>query len=174
MYLISLYFDEMTDNRIRSYIRQIAKKTENYAMIDGNVPPHITVAAFQADSEEIAMGIFERVTSEVKAGSLQWVSVGTFLPQVIFVSPVLNEYLQQISETVYKEITHTENIVLRGNYRPYAWMPHATLAKHLTKNQMKEAFEVMQNQFGPFQSRVVRAGLAKTNPYTDIKIVELK
>lgn len=174
MYLISLYFDEMTDNRLRSYMKQIAKHTGNTAMLDGNVPPHVTVSAFQTESEERAIEIFERVTGNLTAGNLQWVSVGTFLPHVIYISPVLNEYLQNLTETIYKEISHTQNVALRGNYQPYAWVPHATLAKHLAKEQMRAAFEVMQNQFGPFKSKVVKVGLAKTNPYTDLVVLELK
>lgn len=174
MYLISLYFDEMTDNRIRNYMKQIAKRTGNRAMLEGNVPPHVTVSAFQTESEALAIEIFERVAGKLTAGNLQWVSVGTFLPQVIYILPVLNEYLQNLTEIIYKEITHTENVLLRGNYQPYAWVPHATLAKHLTKEQMGAAFEVMQNQFGPFESMAVKIGLAKTNPYTDLAVFELK
>ena len=174
MYLISLYFDQMTDNKLRSYMKQIAKRTENTVMLDDNIPPHVTVSAFQTESEGLAIEIFERATRNLAAGNLQWVSVGTFLPQVIYVAPVLNEFLQGLSETIYKEMIGTENVVLRGNYQPYAWMPHATLAKHLTKEQMRDAFEVMQNQFAPFESKIIKIGLAKTNPYTDLTAFELK
>lgn len=173
MYLISLYFDEITDNKMRSYMRQIAKHTGNTAMLDGNVPPHITVAAFGADSEELAMQLFDGVAPAFYSGSLNWVSIGTFLPRVIYISPVLNEYLHNLSETIYKEIAQMENVVPKGNYGPYMWMPHATLAKHLTKEQIQQAFTIMQNQFGPFESKVMKIGLAKTKPYTDIKIYEL-
>lgn len=174
MYLISVYFEEMTDKKIRGYMKQIAKHTGNSTMLDGAVPPHMTIAAFQADSQELAKRVFDRVSEKVHAGKLQWVSVGTFLPQVIYIAPVLNEYIQQLSEITYKEVAKTENVSPCGNYRPYAWMPHATLAKQLTKEQMKKAFEVMQNQFGPFSSKVVKLGLSKTNPYKDLVIFELK
>ena len=174
MYLISIYFDETTEKVIRSYMKQIAKYTGNHAMLDGNVPPHITISAFQTDSEAQARKVFERITGNVSAGELQWVSVGTFLPKVIYLAPVLNEYLQQLSEITYIEVMKEEGVSLTGNYRPFAWMPHATLAKQLTREQMKNAFEVMQNQFGPFKSHVTKIGLAKTNPYTDLEIFEIK
>lgn len=174
MYLISVYFDETTDNKIRSCMKQIAKRTGNDAMLDGNVPPHITISAFRTSSEELAKKIFERVSGKARVGELQWVSVGVFFPQVIYLAPVLNEYIQQLSEITYKEVTQTKNVEPCGNYQPYAWMPHATLAKKLTKEQMKIAFEVMQSQFGPFESKCVKLGLAKTNPYKDLAIFELK
>ena len=174
MYLISIYFDEATERTIRSYMKQIAKRTGNQAMLDGNVPPHITISAFQTDSEDLAREIFEGVVAKTYAGNLQWVSVGAFLTHVIYISTVLNEYLQELSEKIYKESAGRDNVMLCGNYQPYAWMPHATLAKHLTREQMISTFEVLQNQFAPFNSRVIKIGLAKTNPYTDLEIRELK
>lgn len=174
MYLVSIYFDEETENRINSYMKQIAKYTKNTAMLDGNVPPHITIAAFQTESETQAIEIFEKVGKEIMPGNLQWVSVGSFLPQVIYISPVLNEYLHRLTEMYNKEITHWEGAWVDARYQPYGWLPHTTLAKHLTKEQMTKAFEVMQNQFGPFSGCVTKIGLAKTNPYKDIRIINLK
>jgi hypothetical protein len=58
-------------------------------------------------------------------------------------------------------------------YLLFKWLPHTTLGKHLTGLQMKKAFEVMQSQFAPFEGRVVKIGLAKTNPYQDIVVCEL-
>lgn len=174
MYLISIYFDETTDNRIRSYMKQIAKYTGNTLMLDGNIPPHITIAEFQTDSEKKAKGIFERIIKQAAGGSLQWVSVGMFLPHVIYLSPILNEYLCQLSEITYKEMILEENVTLSPYYRPFRWLPHATLSKKLTKEQMRIAFEVMQNQFGPFESGVSKIGLSKTNPYTDLAIFKLE
>ena len=174
MYLISLYFDEKTDNRIRSYMKQIARHTGNTTMIDGSVPPHITVAAFDAESVEDAVEIFKKTASDLKQGDIRWVTVGTFLPKVFYISPILNEYLHNISEIIYKEIGQREHVVPKGNYGPYRWVAHATLAKHLETEQMRVAFKVMQNQFAPFESKVVKCGLAKTGPYTDLLVYELK
>ena len=174
MYLISVYFDEATELKMRSYMKQIAKRTGNFAMIDGNVPPHITISAFGIDSEEEAKEIFKRVSEKITAGMIHWVSAAAFFPQVIYLSPVLNEYLHHISEITYKEVMQFPNAKLKGHYEPFAWMPHGTLAKHLTSEQMKCAFEVMQEQFAPFKSNIVKIGLARTNPYENIMVRELK
>lgn len=174
MYLISIYFDAVTENRIKSYMKQIAKYTGNTTMLDGNVPPHITISGFQTDSEQKAKEIFKRITAKAEAGSLQWVSVGTFLPHVIYLLPVLNEYLYQLSEITYREVILEENVTISPYYRPFQWMPHAALSKRLTKEQMRIAFEVMQNQFGPFGSEITKIGLAQTNPYTDLAVFRLE
>ena len=43
MYLISIYFDEKTDKKIRNLINHVAQKTGNDFMQEHHVPPHITV-----------------------------------------------------------------------------------------------------------------------------------
>lgn len=58
MYLISLYFDEGTNKKIQLYMEQIAQRTGNLAMIDGKVPPHITLSAFDMAEEEKAIAGF--------------------------------------------------------------------------------------------------------------------
>ena len=49
MYLISIYFDEKTENWIKKYIENVAVKTGNGFMLDNKVPPHITIASFVTD-----------------------------------------------------------------------------------------------------------------------------
>ena len=173
MYLISVYFDEQTDNKIRSYMKQIAKHTGNLAMIEGNVPPHITVGAFKADSEEKAKTVFANITKQAGAGEIQWVSVGTFLPRVLYLMPVLNEYLHHLLVITTKEMSKQE-VLINSQYQPFSWLPHATLGKALNIEEMRTAFEVMQSQFAPFESKVTKIGLAKTSPYKDLEIFVLK
>lgn len=174
MYLISLYFDAVTEGRIKSYIKEIAKKTGNDAMLSGNIPPHITVSAFHSYKEETALSIFRNITKEINAGTVYPVSVGAFLPRVLFVEPVLNAYLQNVITDIYKEVTKWEGVVPDERYCPFGWMPHITIGKNLTEDQMQKAFCAMQTSFAPFKGTVIRVGLAKTNPYTNIETFVLK
>ena len=59
MYLISLYFDDVTNERIQSYMNQIAKRTGNEVMLADKVPPHITLSAFETTQESEAVAVFE-------------------------------------------------------------------------------------------------------------------
>ena len=174
MYLISIYFDEKSEKRINSYMKQIGKATGNALMLEGNVPPHITIAAFHAESDVVAREIFFRKEKELKSGNIQWVSVGAFLPGVIYIVPILNEYLHLLSELYNKEISDRLGVKLDDRYVPFHWLPHSTLAKHLLPEQLTAAFSVMQTQFSPFEGKVAKIGLAKTNPYTDLEVIELK
>lgn len=173
MYLISIYFDEISEKRISGYMKQIAKATGNAAMLDGNVPPHITIAAFQAESDSVARQIFIHGANNLNSGSLQWVSIGTFLPGVIYITPVLNKYLHELSVIYGKEIEGIQSVTADYRYKPYSWLPHTTLAKQLSTEQLSKAFWVMQNYFAPFEGRVTKIGLAKTNPYVDLEVIML-
>lgn len=174
MYLISVYFDEATDCKMRGYMKQIAKHTGNAAMLEDKVPPHITIGAFRTESEETARDIFRRITEQISKGEVHWVTVGSFLPNVIYLSPILNEYLQMLSDINKKELNRSENVWIDKRYEPYSWYPHTTLGKKLTKEQLLKAFEVLQNQFAPFRGQVVKIGLAATNPYRDLEVYKLK
>ena len=174
MYLISIYFDEITEKCINSYMKQIGKVTGNNLMLEGNVPPHITIAAFHVESDTIAREIFLARKESLKEGSVQWVSVGMFLPGIIYITPVLNEYLHQLSKIFAEEMKNREGILVDHRYKPFQWLPHSTLGKHLTSEQLIAALSVMQNSFAPFKGKATKIGLAKTNPYVDLEVIDLK
>ncbi|MBQ3583444.1 MAG: 2'-5' RNA ligase family protein [Lachnospiraceae bacterium] len=174
MYLISIYFDDKTNDRIQQFIHQVAKKSGNTFMLDGNVPPHITISAFESRQEAKVIQILEQVAAELKTGTIQWAAVGMFLPYVIYLAPVLNEYLHTLSQNIFDSLSVVEDIKIRPCYQPFSWIPHTTIGKKLSKEEMKIAFDVLQNQFGTFQGMVTKIGLAKTNPYEELCVVSCK
>ncbi len=173
MYLVSIYFDEKTDSRIRQLIRQIAKQSGNTYMLDANVSPHITISAFETRRENEVIEVLGQKLSEHGQGMLTWAGVGVFFPHVIFIEPVLNEYLHRLSVMVYESIINIEETKLRKCYQPFQWLPHATIGKKLSEEEMVKAFIALQRSFGMFEGKVTRIGLAKTNPYEDIASWEL-
>lgn len=94
MYLISVYFDEKTDQRIRNLMEQAAKMSGNSYMIDAKVPPHITISAFETRRETEAAEMLKCAAEDMKSGTVMWASAGAFFPGVIYLAPVLNAYLQ--------------------------------------------------------------------------------
>lgn len=164
MYLISLYFDKKSENQIQSYINDVAKQCGNTFMVDNNVPPHITISAFETLHEESVLEALKFAISNIRRNKIEWVTVGTF-PTVIFIQPVLNEYLHNLSTTIYESIATVPNTKVSKYYRPFSWLPHATIGKQLSEEEMRNAFDVLQKSFGMFEGEVVRIELAKKNPY---------
>lgn len=187
MYLLSIYFDEQTEKRLQGLIHRVADATGNAFMIENQVPPHITIAAVETKHEEKLITRIEALVNHgktqndmvdswegsIEKGDVKLVSIGTFLPQVIYVQPVLNRYLHNLSVVLTQELGQIEETICSPYYQPFGWLPHCTIAKQLSKEQMVQAFQVLQNCFAPMDGRVVRIGLAKTNPHRDIKVWEL-
>ena len=173
MYLISIYFDEQTEKELQAHINRVAKATGNTFMLDNHVPPHITVGAVETKCEDKLLACMDALVKEMKTGSINFVSVGSFSSQVVYVQPVLNEYLHNLSVLLAKEVGQIEETICSPYYQPFSWLPHCTIAKQLSKEQQLQAFEVLQNSFAPMDGKVVRIGVAKTNPHRDIKVWEL-
>lgn len=168
MYLISLYFDDVTSDRIQSYMNQIAKRTGNDAMLAGRVPPHITLSVFEITKESEAITVFDGLVKDFMCGEIMWCSVGMFFPHTIYLLPVMNQYLFQMSEQAYQQISQIPQARIYQRYQPFSWIPHSTIGKRLSQEELREAFAVMQEQFGVFRGTAAGIGLARTNPYTDI------
>ena len=162
MYLVSVYFDKTAEHILQRYINKIAEKTGNSFMMDNNVPPHMTISAIEARSENALLGAMDNLRNSLSNGTSSIVSVGQLLPYVFYATPVLNGYLQDLSEKVFDD------------YKPMSWLPHITLGKTLTKEQMQMAFSVMQESFVPFEATITEIGLARVNPHSDVVRWELK
>lgn len=174
MYLISIYFDEKTDKKIKYLMEQVAINTGNTTLLDDNVPPHITISAFETKDEDIAISHLEECCRTLKKEALQWVSVSTFFPYVIYLSPVLNEYLFSMSKIIFDKFSVLDNISINKYYQPYSWQPHTTVGRKLSETEMQLAFQTLQKHFVPFKGTVTKIGLAKTNPHRDIIVFDLK
>lgn len=177
MYLISAYFDDNTNQRLQSVINKIAAKTGNDFMVRNNVPPHLTISSIEARNVEVLIPAFKELSmslDRLPIGRVSFASVGQLLPYVMFIAPVLNEYLLNIANAVYEAFTDIPETSIIKFYRPLSWMPHVTLGKTLNKDQMRVAFEVMQEEFTPFDGYIERLGLSKVNPHEEVARIELK
>lgn len=174
MYLISLYFDKESNKRIEKYIKQVSKYTGNTFMLEHHVPSHMTLLSFQTDKEDKVLRILAKCSSYIIRDKIYFVSFGFFLPYVIYISPILNSYLSDMSCLLYDKLKYIESINFVDYYKPFNWFPHVTIGKTLNQIEMKKAFDVLQSEFTPFYAKIDRISLSKTNPYTDIISFSLK
>ena len=173
MYLVSLYFDDDTSKKIQSLINKAAAKSGNNFMTDGNVPPHITIASFQTNEERKVIELLDEKIKHIKRGIITFASIGVFKSSVIYLAPVLNEYLHDLSAVINEEISSLENISISKYYLPFQWIPHATIGKKLSSEQLILAFQELVKDFVIFNGTVNRIGLSKTNPLRDIAVWQL-
>ena len=166
MYLISVYFDDKSNKIISNYINKIAQKTGNTFMTDNHVPPHLTIMSVEVREEKKLTEVMEQLERSLTKGQIQLVSVGVLLPYVLYAAPVLNLYLEDMIEQVHDMVKHIPEVRMSRYYQPMQWLPHITLGKKLSKEQMQELFI-------PMEVTVAEIGLAKTNPHQDLIRVEL-
>lgn len=167
MYLITLYFDEKINKELQRWIALVAKETDNTFMTANQVPPHMTLGAFEAPDVKMAQRLFSEMSFPA-AGEVQLVSVGAFLPQVIYVGAVYDVYLHELAQSVDKVLSAEDAVRIRANYRPFSWLPHVTIGKQMEGEALQRAFAVMQENFHVLRGNVVRVGLSRTNPYRDL------
>jgi hypothetical protein len=79
-----------------------------------------------------------------------------------------------MAQSIYQALSGVEGLQVNTHYMPFQWLPHTTIAKKLSKEEMKIAFEVLQDSFGMFEGEVVKIGLARPNPHRDIATWELR
>lgn len=169
MYLLSLYFDKDSSSKIQKLIDRAALKSGNNFMIDGEVPPHITIAAFQFEDEKEVIEVLDKTIGKFKEGIITWASVGVFKSSVIFLAPVLNNYIHNLSVEINNSLRGLENMSINKFYVPFQWMPHTTIAKKLSREELLVAFEEVERNFVAFNGMVTSIGLSKTGPCIEVK-----
>ena len=168
MYLISVYFDKTATKRIQSLICQIASASGNTYMTKNHVPPHLTLSAIEAKNIDVLLPPIQALRGTLTSGKIQFVSVGQLLPYVLFIAPVLNNYLQDLSQQVYNAVSPINDTKISKYYKPMSWLPHITIGKTLSNEEMQKAFVVVQNHFTMFDAFVTEIGVAKVNPHIDV------
>lgn len=137
-------------------------------MIEKQVPPHMTLSAIETRNVDILIPAIKQLEGKLHSETIQFVTVGQLFPYVLYTMPVLNAYLQDLSLQISNVISDISEATVSKYYRPQSWLPHVTLAKTLSKEEMQRAFSVVQERFSVFQAQVTELGLAKVNPHNDV------
>lgn len=172
MYLISAYFDDESNKILQEHINRVAQATGNSFMLDNHVPPHITISAIEARSSEVLVPTFEELAGRIASDKISIVTVGQFMPRVLYVAPFLNEYLADLQRVVTNVYTDVPETTINKFYRPFSWLPHITIGKTFGTEQMVNAIEVMKD-FKPIDATIVKIGLSEVNPHKDVRVMSL-
>lgn len=166
-YAIVLYLDRETEDRIAYMMRRLAESGANTYMLDNKIPPHITLAMFEKENEDGLTETVECFARDIHCFDVYFESIGVFNPAVIFLSPVVTEYLTGIHRTVHGCLS---KIIadMDGNYTPDHWVPHASLGVKMTGAELLGAFEAVQREFAAFTGTVTHIALAACDPFFEL------
>ena len=173
-YAVVLYFDKATESYFRDIITAIANSGASNYMIDNQAIPHITIADFHTLKIEDVTTAFEDNIYEFMSGNVVWASLGSFAPRVLFAAPVMNEYLLNAcinaNRIIKPHVPHGGGI---GQYLPFQWVPHTTLASRLDRDSLSKAFDVALQHFSPVRGKCEKLSIVQCSPVLEIKTWEL-
>ena len=173
-YAVTLEFDKETENKIQELIDDVAKITGCDYMKQSKIPPHITVSARVSDNEQALVSEMESIAEAMKKDYIWFANIGVFNPLVIYLGPVMNEFLHSTCKTVNERLLKYADVGNRGNYLPFQWVPHAAIAVKLTSETLKDAFAIVQEKFTSFGAFAEKIVLARAEPYEELRSWELK
>lgn len=170
-YAAVLRLDDKSAEQIQKITRYIAEYTHNDYMISNHIPPHITIAGFNADDAEIN-DIAADIASSLSKFDIPIVSLGIFDPNVVFAAPVMNEGLLNACKTA-NQILQQKGFKCNRIYTPYNWVPHISLAVKLDKASVKNAVNAALEKFQPVMATIEKLSVAVCNPYKEIETADL-
>jgi len=173
-YSVVLYFDDETDNKITSLIRLIVDNGINDYLISNKVPPHITIADFECEDIIAVINSLEVYKEKIRQNFVYWASIGLFNQSVLFLAPVVNQFLLKSCEIVNDLIKTVPMTECNSNYIPYQWVPHTTIGAKLSSQELKTAFLVANDNFKAFGGYVTKLALVQNKPRIDIKVWNLQ
>jgi 2'-5' RNA ligase len=169
-YAVVLCFNKTVEDKINSLIHQIANETGNKYMVDNNIPPHVTISLFKYDEDiDTIIKIVENNISKFNKNKIGIASIGIFNPNVLFLSPIMNDYLIESNKNISKIIKTNDKVLLDKNYVGNQWIPHISLAVKLNKEELVNGFKILMEYFEVLEIETNRIGLVKCNPYKNIK-----
>ena len=173
-YAVTLEFDEETENKIQELIDEVAKVTRCDYMKQSKIPPHVTVSALVSDNEEVLLSEMESISETIRKDFVCFANIGVFNPLVIYIGPVMNEFLYSTCKTVNERLLKYADVGNRGRYLPNQWVPHAAIAVKLTPEALKDAFSIVQEKFTAFGATAEKIVLARAEPYEELRSWKLK
>ena len=173
-YAVTLEFDKETENKIQEMIDEVARVPGCDYMKQSKIPPQITVSALVSDNEETLLSEMESIAETMTKDFIWFANIGIFNPFVVYLGPVMNEFLQNTCRTVNERLLQYADVGNRGRYLPNQWVPHAAIVVKLTLDAIKEAFAIVQEKFTAFGATAEKIVLARAEPYEELKSWKLK
>ncbi len=165
MFLVSAYFDPLSDRILGNLMNSLAEVTGNRFMIENQVPPHMTFLQIQtrtAQKElEEAVRKLEKTLIPVP---FVFTACGGEIPNVIYAKVKMTEELKSQIDLIYNEISKIPDIKINPHYLPENIFPHVTLAKTLSREAQEKGLEYVHKNFSLFTGRLNEAGLSCGKP----------
>lgn len=162
MYGVIALFDEAVEKEIHTVWDELCRNDISY--YSKEVPdrrPHITIASYQNVEQESFIEDMNRVLQETSSIPITLSTLGTFLAsKTVFLSPeptkTLLDFHRNFHEKMKTYSDHSSSLYLPDN-----WIPHCTIANHLTEEKFHEAFRYCTNRIEKIHAVIREIALIK-------------
>ncbi|TYB31169.1 MAG: 2'-5' RNA ligase family protein [Candidatus Mcinerneyibacterium aminivorans] len=168
-YRIELVFNEKGSNRIKSYWEMLKENKLNSYMIDSKSTPHISLAEYS----DILAGRFEdeirRFSRLIKPFEVRFFGFGYFPTEerVLYLNPKVSKYLLRVHNDFNQQfVDFNDNI--NPYYLPENWVPHSTLGKNFSEEDLKKSLIELSKDFKPFAVEVNRISVVEFYPSREL------
>ena len=164
-FVVELYFDPSTEERIRGAWKIIDEAGVSDSMPKGGYRPHISLGVcdhLETDSLAQELSTF---AASITPFRLSFPNVGIFSTSegVVFLGVTVTGELLNVHAAFHKIFKkHAED--QREYYTVGTWVPHCTLAFGLSEEQIVEAVTVCRQIDLPISTEVKRIGMVRVSP----------
>ena len=164
-FVVELYFDPPTEERIRDAWKAIDEAGISDSMPKGGYRPHISLGV----CNRLELNTFTQELSTFAASvapfQLSFPNIGIFSTSegVVYLGATVTEQLLNV-HTAFHKIFKKYAKEQREYYRVGQWVPHCTLAFGLSEDEITEAVTVCQQISLPVSTEVKEIGLVEVSP----------
>ena len=161
-YAVLAYFDFETEVKLKQFWRELYELgITDYGVIPKNRRPHITLADYQdIDVEKLSLMIEQYFTHQAQV-TIQLNTLGSFIGRkMLYLAPTMTKELLDLHGN-YHEAFEQFNQNPNSYYLPQRWVPHCSVAGHLTEETLLQAFEYCQKNISCIQATIMEIGLVE-------------
>ncbi|MFD3449407.1 2'-5' RNA ligase family protein [Microbacteriaceae bacterium 4G12] len=154
MYAVIALFDEKTENTIQNIWNELYETgLSYYSKAFANRRPHITIASYQMLNKEPFMRLLHDFCNETESIPITLSTLGTFLQsKTVFLSPTPTKTLFDWHFNYHEKFKNYHDT--SSLYVPEKWIPHCTIANHLTEDQFQETFQYCADKFETLHAHI--------------------
>jgi 2'-5' RNA ligase len=127
--------------------------------------PHVSLASFEKFDFDRLFLVLKKIASRFSPVPFDFSSVASFSGKegVLYLAPMVTPPLLQIHSQLQRAL---RGIVQDSNsyYLPGQWVPHCTIAFHLSPKKLVKGFQTIKKAKFNFSGRYQRLALVKTHP----------
>ncbi|WP_074033521.1 2'-5' RNA ligase family protein [Exiguobacterium sp. AT1b] len=170
MYALVAYFDEETDAEVQKLWNSLKEEgISSYAFEIKNLRPHITLSSYKTLAVDTYIEWLSRHYSKTQVVPINFESLGTFIDsKAIFLVPTLNDGLSRLHQSHHAQHGNFDDYS-DSLYIPNKWIPHCTLANHLSDTQIVAAFQYLTKRIQKIEGKIESLALIQVPERNHVK-----